>query len=138
MKKTPNSFALLPLIALLVAACASVPDQQNEVNNTDAIDDYIKVAELEEIDAIRSFAQFNHRAISEHYVIIYDKHHSYLVTYKTPCRELRRSTVRPDVRFERTTLRARFDTVRGCKIGELHKISEGQVKEIMLLGQQST
>lgn len=137
MQKKHDKFVLMPVLAWLLSACAAHPEPSDEANNQDAINDFIEVAELEQVDAIRSFTHFNSRIISDHYVIIYDNKRSFLVTYKSTCRELRRSVVKPDVRFERTTIRAKFDTIRGCKIDALHKVSDGQVKELMRLGQQA-
>lgn len=125
---------LIAIPAMLLAACAGAPDGQSAVAEDDPVADYIQVAQLPEVDMIRSFGQLQHRIISEDYIIVYDRKASHLATFARPCRELFDIEVTPDVRHDNNTLRARFDTIRGCRIESLYRVSEGQVAEIMQLG----
>jgi hypothetical protein len=125
---------LIALAAILLAACAAAPNEPGAVAEDDPIADYIRVAELPEVDAIRSLGQLQHRIISEDYVIVYDRKTSHLATFARPCRELFEIEVTPDVRHDSNSLRARFDTLRGCRIQSLYRVSDGQVAEILQLG----
>ena len=127
-----------PLLATVLVACATAPDDEpSAITEDDPIADYIQVAELREVDAVRSFESLQHRVISEDYIILYDRRRSHLATFRRPCRELYDVDVTPDIRFDGNTVRARFDTIRGCRIEALYEISAGQAEEIMQLGDAS-
>ena len=131
--------SLVIAFAILVLGCAGAPENEGVLSENDAVEDYIKVAELREIDAIRSSRQLHYKSITEKYIIIQDSKDSYVVVFASACRELddhRRVT--PDIRHERHTLRARFDTFRGCRIQALYEIEEGQAQELIELGQASS
>lgn len=118
------------LMMLLLAACASQPD----TSTTDAVDDFIVVSELEELDSARMREQFHHTYLSERYIILRTRKANYLVRFRKRCRELNERDVTPDVRFERNTLHAGFDTIRGCRIDRMYAIDKGQVEELVHLG----
>ena len=105
---------LLILIAVLAAGCAGsdASPESNVVTRNDAIDDFIEVEELEEVDTIRSRKTLHHTIITERYIILSDNSESYLATFRRRCRELSDSHVTPDIRHEQHTIRARFDTYR--------------------------
>ena len=119
---------------LVLAACAGNTEQESVVARNDAIDDYVKVAELKEVDQIRIRRQLHHKVITEHYIIIYDDRVPYLATFQRRCRELNEPDVTPDIRHEPRKLRARFDTYRGCKIRSFHEVTSGQAQELLDLG----
>ena len=126
------------LLPAVLAACATAPDDEpGAIAEDDPIADYIQVAELREVDAVRSFESLQHRVISEDYIILYDRRRSHLATFRRPCRELYDVDVTPDIRFDGNTVRARFDTIRGCRIDALYEISAGQAEELMQLGEAS-
>jgi hypothetical protein len=66
-----------------------------------------------------------------------------LVAFRQRCRELDEQDeqdeldVTPDIRHDLNTVRARFDTYRGCRIQALYEITEGQVQELLDLGEKS-
>jgi hypothetical protein len=122
------------VVTLALTACAGNTEQESVVARNDAIDDYVKVAELKEVDQIRIRRQLHHKVITEHYIIIYDDRVPYLATFQRRCRELNEPDVKPDVRHESRKLRARFDTYRGCKIRSLHEVTSGQAEELLDLG----
>lgn len=121
---------LAALMATLLIACASQPD--TSVN--DAVDDFIVVSELKELDTVRMREQFHHTILSEHYIILRTRRENYLVKFQRRCRELNDSQIKPDMRFERNTLRAGFDTIRGCRIDRMYAIDESQAQELVHLG----
>lgn len=126
------------LMATLVVACAGDEERQEAiVAKNDTVEDYIKVAELKETDLIRTRSGFDHKVITERYVIVHDRRRSYLVTFNRRCRELNQTIITPDVRHETSTIRARFDTLRGCKIHSIYEVSEGQADELITLGDET-
>ena len=118
------------LMATVLIACASQPDTR--VN--DAVDDFIVVSELKELDTVRMREQFHYTNLSEDYIILRTRKEKYLVKFQRRCRELNESEIKPDVRFERNTLRAGFDTIRGCRIDRMYAIDDSQAQELVHLG----
>lgn len=129
---------LAGLAMVVITGCASVEDKESVIKKNDAIDDYVIVAELKEIDAIRSHESLNSKIITKNYIIVSDRRNSYLLTYKHACRELYETEVKPDIRRERNVLRARFDTYRGCPIRSLHEITKSQADELLALGENAS
>jgi hypothetical protein len=119
----------------LLAGCASVPENDSVIVRNDAIDDYIKVAELEEIDAIRKRGELHHTVVTENYIILKDRRNKYLAVFRHKCRQLEETEVTPDIRHDMKVIRARFDSYRGCRIQALFGLSEGQATEILGLGE---
>lgn len=118
----------------LLAGCAGAPADESVLTKNDVIDDYIKVAQLEEVDSIRYFGQLDHRVITRKYIIINAGNDSYLVTYVSNCYGMEDNTLKPDIRYDSNVLRARSDTYRGCRILSMHAIDRGQKQELLSLG----
>ena len=119
------------ILLVLFAGCAT----SSESEISDAVSDYIKVAELEEQDSIRTMGTFSHRIISQRYVTLETHKENYLVAFSRRCHELTQHEVTPDIRYEKNILRARFDTIRGCRIGQIYAIDKGQAEELRNLGE---
>ena len=117
--------------ALLLAACASTP----EVSEYDqAIDDYVKVGELEPVKSVRYRDRDSYTRLTDHYVIYKTRDGDYLFYFGIPCRELRDlSRVTPDQRRD-SHLRSGFDTLRGCRIDGIYAMTEAQAEEIGNMG----
>ena len=127
-------------VLLLSVGCASGPDQESAVARNDAIDDYIKVSEIEEIDRIRRRDDLYHEVLTNRYIILRDRKDAYLATFSRPCHELEDlglMGITPDIRRGTNDLHARFDTYRGCRIQSLFKLSEGQAIELSALGEKA-
>lgn len=122
------------IVAALAAGCATAPEEVSVLERNDAIDDYIRVAELAETDAIRSYGQLSHKVVTEKYIIIYDGSDAYIVTYMSNCRAVNDRNIQPDIRYESNVLRARSDTFRGCRIKSMHALSKEQAEELINLG----
>ena len=130
-------------MALLGVACAATPDNAPDANTkaaakvileNNAIDDFIEVAELEEVSAARFMKQFDSDVLSERYVLIRDNRRQWVLVFARPCRKLEQTRVEADRRYERNVLRAKFDTYRGCRIDRIYAISDGQAEELKILG----
>ena len=121
----------------LVTGCAGTPKDESVLEHNDTIDDYIKVAQLEEVDSIRYYGQLDHKVISKNYIIINAGKDSYLVTYFSRCHGVDDHNIKPDIRYDSNVLRARADTYRGCRIQSMHAIDQGQKQELLTLGGES-
>lgn len=129
--------SLVPLAAALMLGCASAPEYDSVIMKNDAVEDYVEVSELKEIDAIRKRGELHHTVVTENYIILRDQRSAYLATFRRKCRALDEREVTPDLRHDLNTLRARFDTFRGCRIQHLYEIAEGQATELLDLGEKS-
>ena len=129
--------SLVALAAMTMLGCASAPEDEGVIAKNDAVEDYIKVSELKEIDTIRKRGELHHTVVTENYIILRDQRSAYLATFRQRCRELDNREVTPDLRHDLKILRARFDTYRGCRIQYLYEITEGQATEVLELGEKS-
>ena len=118
------------ILLILFAGCAT----SSEPEISGAVGDYIKVAELEEQDSIRTMGKWSHRIISQRYVTLETQKENYLVEFSRRCHELTQNKVTPDIRYEKNILRSRLDTIRGCRIGRIYAIDKGQAEELRNLG----
>ncbi len=119
------------LLAVTLSACAA--PREDPVQQ--AIEDFVAVSELPEATEIRHRDQLHYEALNDYHVILKDRKNSYLVRFNRRCVELRDlSRITPDVRYESRVLRAKFDTIRGCRIDKIYPLNEGQVEELKSLG----
>ena len=93
------------------------------------------MGQLKELALIRTGDQIHYKVVSEKHIIISDRKTSYLATFQRACKELKEKHITPDVRHERNTIRARFDTIRGCRIESLYALDVGQAEELIQLGE---
>jgi Tfp pilus assembly protein PilP len=118
-------------VIILLSACATSSDQ----HITDAVADFIQVAELTPEASIRTRRGYNYTVISERYVVLKSHNDYYLAEFTRDCRELHEQhRVSPDYRHDANVLHARFDTIRGCRIAKLYPIEEWQAEELKTLG----
>jgi len=123
---------LLTVSALLLASCATTSRQDAHVQ---AIEDFIHVGELEAATEIRHYDQTHHEYLNDHFVFLTTRKEQYLVKFVRRCTELRDNTrIKPDVRREAHVIRAKFDTIRGCRIESIYPVNKGQVEELKSLG----
>lgn len=124
---------IIGIAAAALAACATGYDTQE----IEAVRDYIVAAELKEVDQIRFFSQMSYTYLNDRYVLIPTRRGDYLVEFRRNCRELRETQFTWDMvdrRDNQNTLRAGFDTIRGCIIGGMYEITEDQREELQALG----
>jgi hypothetical protein len=125
------------IAALAVAGCAGNAQDESVMVRNDAVEDFIEVADLTEIEHIRIKRDLHHKAITEDYVLIYDGQQPYLLAFQRRCHELNETQVTPDFRYEARKLYARYDTYRGCRIATLYEITSGQAAELSDLARKS-
>jgi hypothetical protein len=117
-----------------LGGCNLNPFQAEE---NEAVLDFIYTSELEEVDSIRFFQQYTYTYVNDQYVTIPTSSGDYLVAFTRSCPELRQNRFTPemvDYRDDNRTLRARFDTIRGCRIGKIYEVTAAQAQELAELG----
>ena len=124
---------LLATVILLVLFGGCATSSEPEISG--AVSDYIKAAELEDQDSIRTMGKYSYHVISQRYVTVQTHKENYLVEFVRRCHELDQYEVTPDIRYEKNILRSRFDTIRGCRIGRIYSIDKGQAEELKNLGE---
>ena len=127
-----KKLALL-IVLTLFAACASDAEEKEKSPKeqmNEAIDDFVKVSELEPVSRIRASGEIHHEVITEDYVYVRDRRNTWLVEFANTCYDIEGPRVRPDVRQDSKMLRAKFDTIRGCRIAAIYPVTDGMVEEI--------
>ena len=125
---------LIMTAALSIAACSSTTQIPQEI---EAVRDYIAAAELEEVTEIRLREQLHYTYVNDRYVSIDTRRGDYLVEFQRNCWELRENQITAemvDIRRDNNYIRARFDTIRGCRISTIYEITEEQREELKALG----
>jgi Family of unknown function (DUF6491) len=117
-----------------LGGCNLNPFQAEE---NEAVLDFIYTSDLQEVDSIRFFQQYTYTYVNDQYVTIPTSSGDYLVELTRTCPELRQNRFTPemvDYRDDNRTLRARFDTIRGCRIGKIYEVTAAQARELAELG----
>ena len=128
------TFRSMPLCAFIVFAVLTGCATQKDPKVSVAVEDFIAVAQLEELDKIRTRNDYSWEYLSERFIIVKTRDGEYLLRFVRRCRELKEVPVQPDLRWEPNLLRSRFDTIRGCRIDKLYAIEPGQADELRQLG----
>ncbi len=116
----------------MLAACATEVEPDPVLQ---AFEDFIEVSELADTKEIRYRTDIHYEYLNEHYVLMKTRREQYLVKFARRCSELNdQFTVKPDYRREANVIRARFDTVRGCRIDRIYPVNDGQAEELKSLG----
>lgn len=121
---------LLAWLIIVLQGCVTRQDPKVSA----AVEDFIVAAELEELELIRTRNDYSWEYLSDRFVIIETRDGEYLLSFARRCRELYEVPVQPDIRYDSNVLRARFDTLRGCRINKLYAIEPGQADELRNLG----
>ena len=130
-----------------LAACASqdeqaeesTQDEQAEESTQDvsqAVRDFVELRGLEELDALRSGTNDGWQQLDDRFIIYSGRRETYLVEFARRCHELNDNTrITPDKRWDTNTVRAKFDTIRGCRIGKIYGLTEAEVAELENIGE---
>ena len=129
MKKTT-----LILLVVLLAGCAA-PEEVIGNDKEQAILDLIAVRQLTEVDKFRSQNEDSWKDIERHYLIYEARRQAYLVEFSRACYELEDRNIVADIRREAHIIRARYDTIRGCRIGRIFELTEAEVIELENIGE---
>jgi len=124
--------------AFFLAACAS-QDERAEESTQDvnqAVRDFIELRGLEELDALRSGTNDSWQQLDDQFIIYDGRRETYLVEFGRRCYELNDNTrITPDKRWDTNTVRAKFDTIRGCRIAKIYGLTEAEVAELENIGE---
>jgi hypothetical protein len=123
---------LLPALSVVFLLPACATRQDNDISA--AIEDFIAVAGLEPLDKVRTRGDYSYDYLSDRFIIIETRDGEYLARFQRLCRELNELPVQPDIRYDDSMLRSRFDTIRGCHIHSLYAIERGQADELRNIG----
>lgn len=135
MRFSPLGTATVILATIFLGACASQEEKTSSQDITQAVRDFIEVRGLEELDALRSGTSDSWRGIDDYFILYDGRRDTYLVEFVRPCYELRDNTrVTPDKRWDSNVVRARFDTIRGCRIAHIYALSEAEITELDNIG----
>ena len=128
------------IIALTAALAACAGQDSKEPTEADkaiqAVRDLIEVRGLQEVDHMRSSGRDSWEPIENWFLIYKTRRDSYLVEFDRRCWELDDDTrIVADERWDSNKVRARFDTIRGCRIGKLYLLNEEDVAELKNIGE---
>lgn len=122
----------LLLAALIVlSGCATSHPEVDKAS----VEDFIAVRELPQLDKIRTDSSDGWYELNNYYVIYQTRRGDYLFEFARRCWELDDQRVTPDARWDAQTIRARFDTLRGCRIEQIFGLTEADVTELKQLGE---
>lgn len=129
---------LLTLTAvLLIAGCASTEEKEASTQDINqSVQDFIELRELESLDALSSGSHDSWSEITDTFILYSGRRETYLVEFSRRCHELNDNTrIVADKRWDANTVRARFDTIRGCRIAAIYGLSEEEVAELENIGE---
>ena len=124
--------------AFFLAACASQDERAGESTQdvNQAVRDFIELRGLEELDALRSGTNDSWQQLDDQFIIYDGRRETYLVEFGRRCYELNDNTrITPDKRWDTNTVRAKFDTIRGCRIAKIYALTEAEVAELENIGE---
>lgn len=132
-----NTAALLVVMALVVACAGQDSKEPSEADKAvQAVRDLIEVRGLQELDKIQTFGRDSWQAIGNRFLIYETRRDIYLVEFDRRCWELNDDTrIIADERWDANTVRARFDTIRGCRIGRIYALAEEDIAELKNIGE---
>lgn len=137
MSAIAKVISLVPAVALL-AACAAqdAAPEQSRQDVVQAVRDFIDVRDLVQIDELKTSTGDNWDPIDEYFLIYKGRRDTYLVEFSRRCYELNDNTrIVADKRWSATEIRARFDTIRGCRIDKIYALTEEEVTELENIGE---
>ncbi len=127
--------ALTAMIGVaMLAACAARKELVTQ-DTEQAVRDFIEVRQLAETDLMRTSNDDHWDLIDQNFIIYEARKKMFLVEFSRRCFELDEFPVVPDVRSSGNTVRARFDTLRGCRIARIFPLTEGEVEELKSIGE---
>ncbi len=122
------------LATTLIAGCAGQRAEEIADKNQ-AVRDFIEVRELESVPKIRTDNYDGWDLITSTFLIYKTRRGDYLTEFSRPCWELYdNSRITADERYDPNEIRARFDTLRGCRIAAFYTLTEAEVAELENIG----
>jgi len=125
---------IIVLVAVVMTACGTT-DEVIGQDKEQAIRDFIAVRQLPEVDKIRTASQDSFKEIDAWFVIYKTRKDAYLFEFARACYELINDEIVADQRWGGNTIRARFDTLRGCRINQIYALTEAELVELEDIGE---
>lgn len=125
---------MLLCAAVLLTACASQEDPLT-YDTEQAVRDFIEVRQLEKTDKVRTSNDDQWQDIDQNFLLYLTRHQVFLFEFARRCHELTEFPVVPDRRDSSNTIRAKFDTLRGCRIENIYPLTEDEVAEVRDIGE---
>lgn len=127
---------LLIVILAMLAACATQETAERRLEEDQAIRDFIEVSGIAEVDKVRADGNDGWKTLSERFIIFANRRERFLFEFARRCHELNDNTrITPDVRSDPNVIRAKFDTLRGCRIHKIYALSAEQADELRQIGE---
>ena len=123
------------LFGATLSACASQEDGPTQ-DTEQAVRDFIEVRQLAEADKIRTASKDHWNEIDQNFIIYKKRNDAYLIEFVRRCVELDQYPIVPDER-RGNEIRARFETIRGCRIAKRFPLSEGELTELEAIGEST-
>jgi hypothetical protein len=124
------------LVMTLLAGCAAQEDKPSTQDITQAVIDFIEVRDLEPLESLKSGTSDSWRTLGDSFVIYDGRRDEYLVQFVRRCHELKDNTrITPDKRWDTNIVRAKFDTIRGCRIAAIYALDEAEAAELKNIGE---
>lgn len=121
-------------VAALTAGCSGQPSQ-TIIDRNVAVRDFIDLRRLESLRSINTRDSDGWETITPTYLIYRTRRADYLFEFARPCHDLfDNSRIIADERFEPNVIRARFETLRGCRIAAIYALSEAEALELENIG----
>ena len=128
---------MIVIAATAMAACASEPTEPVPVvlDQDQVVLDLIEVRGLEEVNRMRGAERKSWEKVAPSYIVFKARRDDYLVEFIRPCMEIWNNTFfSADDTLLHNVLRARYDTIRGCRIGRIFTLTEDDHAAVELLG----
>ena len=131
-----NIIFLLGLILLGGCAGQGEKDDPSTQDTEQAVRDFIELRELTEVPSMRTGSSDGWTEIDENFILYTARRDTYLVEFARACWELRDNTrITPDKRWDAGLIRARYDTLRGCRIHRIYALTEAELAELENIGE---
>ncbi len=127
-------------IALTAALAACAAQDSKEPSEADkavqAVRDLIEVRGLQEASKLKTGSRDHWKSIENWFLIYETGRDTYLVEFNRRCWQLDEDAVIvPDKRWDANAIRARYDTIRGCRIGKIYALNDEDVAELENIGE---
>jgi hypothetical protein len=133
-----KAISLIAIAFVCLGACATDAEQKDPSDEpvTEAVRDFIAVRQLEQADRIATGSTDGWMTLNERFILYNGRRDTYLVEFSRRCYELTdNSRITPDLRWDSNYIRAKFDTIRGCRIAQIYELTDAEITELQNIGE---